>query len=619
LWAGFAALVNQQAAISGKPPIGFINPAVYEIANQSNYKLAFNDITNGNNTSPSSPTAFYAVPGYDLCTGIGTPRGTTLINALANPDPLTVVSNAGFYAVGTPAGTFNVASQVFYVTNAGTAPLVWSLVNTSAWLDVSNSGGTLAAGAGDTVVVSLNTVASNLLAGTYKANLSFSNVTSHVGHYRAFTVKPTDPLAILPSSKFTISGPPGGPFVPAARSITLTNPSAASLNWGINNTSAWYVVSPTSGTLLPGDQTGVTFTPTPAATALGDGIYKTVFQLTNLTSQFVQAVTGTLSVGLLQNGGFETGDFSNWSLVGNPNVGGTLYNGVVDANSLIDGSGPSFIHSGTYGAFLGDTNLATLSQTIQTTPGQSYLLSFWLDNPISGADQQFMVNWNTNNSSINQIYALNNPPVMPWTLVTFSLNATETNTTLQFVTQNPPNGFGLDDISVVAIAPPAFTSQPTNLTILAGNTASFSATANGTAPLVYGWRKNGINLANGLGISGATSPSLALTGVTTNSAGDYTLVITNVYGSATSSVATLTVVLPPTITGVVANPNGTVTLGLAGSPGVSYILEGNTNITSAAGWQPIATNVMDLTGVWSFNDLQATNFPQLFYRLKYSP
>jgi hypothetical protein len=286
---------------------------------------------------------------------------------------------------------------------------------------------------------------------------------------------------------------------------------------------------------------------------------------------------------------------------------------------LTDGSGPSFIHSGTYGAFLGDTNLATLSQTIQTTPGQSYLLSFWLDNPISGAGQQFIVNWNTNSSSSNQIYALNNPPVMPWTLVTFSLNATETNTTLQFVAQNPPNGFGLDDISVVAIAPPAFTSQPTNLTILAGNTATFSATANGTAPLVYAWRKNNNNLANGLGISGATSPSLALTGVTTNSAGDYTLVITNVYGSATSSVATLTVVLPPTISGVVANPDGTVTLGLAGSPGVSYILEGNTNITSAAGWQPIATNVMDLTGVWSFNDLQATNFPQLFYRLKYSP
>jgi subtilase family serine protease len=82
LWAGFTALVNQQAAANGKPPAGFINPAVYTIGTGTTYLACFHDITTGNNFSSSSPTKFSAVAGYDLCTGWGTPKGTNLINAL---------------------------------------------------------------------------------------------------------------------------------------------------------------------------------------------------------------------------------------------------------------------------------------------------------------------------------------------------------------------------------------------------------------------------------------------------------------------------------------------------------------------------------------------------------
>jgi len=81
LWAGFMALVNQQGASKGLPSIGFINPSVYATGLGSNYNSAFHDITVGNNTSTKSTNAFYAVPGYDLCTGWGTPNGSGLINA----------------------------------------------------------------------------------------------------------------------------------------------------------------------------------------------------------------------------------------------------------------------------------------------------------------------------------------------------------------------------------------------------------------------------------------------------------------------------------------------------------------------------------------------------------
>jgi len=82
LWAGFTALVNQQATAQGKPSVGFLNPALYAIGQGPNYANCFHDITVGNNTNSSSTNLFFAAPGYDLCTGWGSPKGQNLINAL---------------------------------------------------------------------------------------------------------------------------------------------------------------------------------------------------------------------------------------------------------------------------------------------------------------------------------------------------------------------------------------------------------------------------------------------------------------------------------------------------------------------------------------------------------
>jgi subtilase family serine protease len=94
LWAGFAALANQQAAATGHNPVGLINVAATSIGNGPLYTNCFHDITSGNstNTNPVGTTNAYgnitiandfqAAPGYDLCTGWGSPNGTNLINAL---------------------------------------------------------------------------------------------------------------------------------------------------------------------------------------------------------------------------------------------------------------------------------------------------------------------------------------------------------------------------------------------------------------------------------------------------------------------------------------------------------------------------------------------------------
>jgi uncharacterized repeat protein (TIGR01451 family) len=96
LWAGFMALVNQQAAIMASPPVGFVNPAIYAIGKGGSYNACFHDTANGNNYWTSSPTNFPALTGFDLCTGWGTPNGTNLINTLVSPVYFTAITNAGW-------------------------------------------------------------------------------------------------------------------------------------------------------------------------------------------------------------------------------------------------------------------------------------------------------------------------------------------------------------------------------------------------------------------------------------------------------------------------------------------------------------------------------------------
>ena len=83
LWAAYTALVNQKTASLGHNPVGFINPAIYGIATGPNYTSNFHDITTGNNITSQSGGKWSAVTGYDLCTGLGTPNGPTLLATLA--------------------------------------------------------------------------------------------------------------------------------------------------------------------------------------------------------------------------------------------------------------------------------------------------------------------------------------------------------------------------------------------------------------------------------------------------------------------------------------------------------------------------------------------------------
>jgi hypothetical protein len=340
LWAGFTALVNQQAVASGRATVGFVNPAIYTIGKGANYAVDFHDITAGNNTWPGSPANFYAVPGYDLCTGWGTPAGQSLINALAGPaDTLAITPASGFAASGPVGGPFSVTTQNFSLTNLGTVSLNWSVNSTASWLTASPNSGALAAGGQTAVTANLNSAAYNLAVGTYSANVWFTNQTTGTAQLRQFR-------------------------------------------------------------LLVGQS-------------------------------------------LVQNGGFETGDFTGWTQSGN-----TAYTSVTSGNSV-------FVHSGTYGAALGPSgSLGYLSQTLPTFAGQNYLLSLWLDNPnnsYGATPNQFLVQWNG-----TTIFNQTNMPFTTWTNLQFIVTATGSSTVLQLGFRDDPYYLSLDDISVAPIPVPAF-------------------------------------------------------------------------------------------------------------------------------------------------------------------
>ena len=103
---------------------------------------------------------------------------------------------------------------------------------------------------------------------------------------------------------------------------------------------------------------------------------------------------------------------------------------------------------------------------------------------------------------------------------------------------------------------PSIATQPTSKTVTAGQPATFSVTATGTAPLAYQWRRNGGD------INGANSASYTIPATTASDNGaQFAVTVSNSVSSATSNAATLTVGVPPTISTQPASQ--TVTVGQA--------------------------------------------------------
>ncbi|HEX3719123.1 MAG TPA: choice-of-anchor tandem repeat GloVer-containing protein [Verrucomicrobiae bacterium] len=217
IWAGFAALANQQAVAQGQPAIGFINPNLYAIGRGANYTSAFHDITTGNNTNAASPTNYFAVPGYDLCTGWGTPAGSNLINALVSPpDALQIFPSANLMSSGGAGGPFNPATQSVVLTNIGARSLNWSAASAAPWLNIDPTRGTVSPGGPASIVtLSLNSAASNLPPGNYNATIWFTNQADGFVQNRQWILN----VAVTSSTPLIVSQPMSQTVPPGATAI----------------------------------------------------------------------------------------------------------------------------------------------------------------------------------------------------------------------------------------------------------------------------------------------------------------------------------------------------------------------------------------------------------------
>lgn len=445
LWAGMAALANQQAAETGQAAIGFVNPALYAVGASSGYSQDFHDVVNGNNTWSSSPDEFYAVKGYDLCTGWGTPKGKSLIDDLVQnrvpADALGIMSTVSG-ATNVVGGPFVSPADIVVLTNYGNKPLTWKLVNPKAveWLSNAPVTGVLAAQAATNVLFNYATAATNLAAGTYSAKLLFSNATSKIVQAVAYHLQLAPVLSVEPTAGFIASGPVGGPFFPFAQDFTITNLGNVPATWHLSPSSRWLGFSQSTGAVAAVSSDTFAVDLTARAAQLAVGIYKTNLVVRNQKNQIVQILPCMLKIGqnIVSNGGFETGNFNGWTL---------------NASSTQVGKLSGLVHSGTYGAELGQPSApGYLSQSLPTTAGQSYRLSLWLHNPINSigaTPNAFQILWEG-----AAIYDATNLPFGSWSNLVFDVTASASGSLLQFGFRDDPYYLGLDDITARPVALP---------------------------------------------------------------------------------------------------------------------------------------------------------------------
>jgi hypothetical protein len=150
---------------------------------------------------------------------------------------------------------------------------------------------------------------------------------------------------------------------------------------------------------------------------------------------------------------------------------------------------------------------------------------------------------------------------------------------------------------------PTILAQPqgTNVVANENENATFTVGACGFMPLIYQWRQEGTN------IPAATNSSFTRVNVQTSHGTNYTVVITNNYGSVTSKVAGLFVHADSAARlGPFIYTNQLLSFATWGLTNRAYRVEISTNLVN---WTPLVTNFVTY---WTTNS--TTNYPQLFYR-----
>ena len=201
MWAGYLALVNQQAVTNSGKTVGFINPTLYTIGEGSSYGTDFHDVTSGSN-------GYSATTGYDLATGWGSPNGSGLITALAGSGG----GGSGFSLSASPSsvtvaqgsqGTSTITSSV---TGGFDGAISLSASGQPTGVTVAFNP-TSITGAGTSTMTM--TVASSTTPGTYTITVTGTSGSTKETTTVSLTVTGTSPNFTISASPTSLTISPG--------------------------------------------------------------------------------------------------------------------------------------------------------------------------------------------------------------------------------------------------------------------------------------------------------------------------------------------------------------------------------------------------------------------------
>ena len=268
---------------------------------------------------------------------------------------------------------------------------------------------------------------------------------------------------------------------------------------------------------------------------------------------------------------------------------------------------------GTNVAHLGNQHLSgsTLSQTFGVAPGSTNLLTF--DIAAGGDPGRIGIIrvrvFSPDTDVVSQMFTNNARNTLPFPFdsksIIFSPPPGISNLTLIFEDFSPNNGVAvdpvLDNVRIIDVAPRIIV-QPASQYAAVGGSASFFVTATGAQPLRYQWIFNSDPLV------GATNSSLSLINVQLTSSGNYSVMVSNDFGSTNSSNAVLTVLRPVVITSqpqggaVVAGTNFTFNVSVTGDSPVFQWRKAGLAIAGATNTSLTVTNIQ-LTNAGAYSVL----------------
>jgi uncharacterized delta-60 repeat protein len=205
--------------------------------------------------------------------------------------------------------------------------------------------------------------------------------------------------------------------------------------------------------------------------------------------------------------------------------------------------------------------------------------------------------WNTNGT-----------PIAGATSPTYAVNNAQTNDSGAY-TVTVTNLWGGATSSVAGVAvgyAPVILQQPVPFTNGIGTSNLFGVTVSGSAPFQYQWFQTGNPLASG------TNNPLMIPALQIDQAGDYSVAVTNLFGSTLSSNALLTVAVPLT-NGLPVIISNQFAFYLTGTPGSTFVVETSPDLQT---WTPLVTNLFG-TNAFLFVDPAATTNPSRYYRTHY--